>query len=655
MKHKRKLLVAALLAVSVSSAVAAPEVLSEEELGDVSAQGVQVITNPTDISAQQNNNDSIQINGASQSGSSGMQISNSVNSADNINTNVINLDSSSGMTMSQLNDQSAENYEVSDQTVLNNITTGVASNVSGSAVNVGQNIANITNSTNISLSQTNNQYASNEGSDTQSITNGDTATLQDNNNGSVQLNDNAQRGSSSMVLDNTVSSAQNVGQNIIAVDGLSDFTLSQTNIQYAENLKDIDQTITNNGDVSLQNNNNGSVQVNDDAQTESTGMIIKNTANSAQNVGQNIISGTNMDGINSITQLNDQVASNGTMDGEISSQNIMNQDASLQNNNQASVQLNDNAQANTTSMVILNTANSASNTAQNITDVTGAVSVNIIESSNIQTASNYTRWDVEQNVDVRDSDLQRNNTNSVQLNDNAQNATTGMVIANTAGSASNIGQNIGNSSQLVGANVVIQSNEQYAYNGSGWSNWSFQSINNDDGDVTVTLLQDNNNASVQLNNGTTAQDNVQAMVLTNTAHSASNKAQNLAIVANLTVGNIVAQSNSQEAGQNNVQAMAMLNESNSASNTAQNVLEGSSIVGLNLGIQTNDQIADNSSESEQTIDNISLVVSFPVLQDNNNASVQADADAQNNFSGMVAANIQCCIFCSNNKQWLFGS
>ncbi len=692
MRHKKKLLAAAILAVSVSSAVAAPQVLSEEELGDVSAQGIQVITNPTDISAQQNNNDSVQLNGISQQGAAGMQVVNNTNTAENVHSNLINLDSSSSMTMSQLNDQYAENHEIAEQYVYNyssvddqnnnnasvqinddaqtGITAGIVSNVSGSAKNIAQNIANITNSSSIGLTQTNNQVALNEGSDYQEIYNGSVSTLQDNNNNSVQLNDNAQSGSNTMVLDNTASSAQNVAQNIIGVDGLIDSTLTQSNAQYAENVKDADQLIINDGDTALQNNNNASVQVNDNAQTASSGMVIKNTADSAQNIAQNIIDAQNMDGLNIMSQSNYQTAINGTTDFEMISQVVLNNDADLQDNNNASVQLNANAQAGTTSMVMENTANSGSNTGQNITSASGFVSVNIVESSNTQYAENYTRWDVDQSVVTGNSNLQRNNVNSVQLNDNAQNSTSGMVIANTAGSASNIGQNAGQSFQFIGFNVLLQSNEQYAYNGSGWSNWSFQDVSNTGG-FEVTEFQDNNNASVQINNGTTAQEDVDAMALSNTAHAASNIGQNVAAAGNLFAGNEIGQANYQEAdnmtwtdqgvlnagiiditiaqdnnnssvqissGQNRVNAMTMQSVADSATNTGQNVLEGFTLAGLQLGYQSNEQYAYNDSLATQEVNNLSLLVSAPIVQDNNNGSVQVDNTQENNNT-MITANI----------------
>ncbi len=694
MGNKKTLLAAALLAASVSvPSMAGPQAISDDQLGNVSAQGIQVVTNPTAISNQQNNNDSIQANGSSQANSSGIQVMNMVNSAVNTQTNTAAIDTSLGITLTQSNDQYAENHEYSSQTIDNGstvsaqnnnnasvqmndssqmgATAGVVSNVAGSAMNIGQNIASITNSSAIGLSQSNSQFATNEGYDEQYITNAANNSTQNNNNSSVQVNSQAQSSSSTMVLNNTSSSASNIGQNVIYVDGLLNSSISQSNYQEAYNDKIPYQEIYNGGSTTMQNNNNGSVQINDDGQRDSSSIALTNTANSAKNVGQNIISATNMNGVNVISQSNEQYAANGGTTSSTLSHLVLNGDVSIQNNNNESVQLNSNAQANTNALSLSNTANSSENIGQNVADITGTVAINIISSSNYQEAYNYTRWDVDQTIGSGSSDLQRNNNNSVQMNENAQNNSSGMTISNTAASASNIGQNFANTEQIIGFNVVLQSNEQYAYNGSGWSNWSFQDITNNAGVFTLTTSQDNNNASVQMNDGATAQNNVNAMNLSNVAHSATNTAQNAAYVANVALGNIVSQSNYQVAdsltwtaqtignyglinvnidqdnnnasvqiqdGQNDVQAFAVSNVANSASNTAQNVVGGLNIIGLNVAIQTNESYATNESLSEQSINNNGLLVQANISQDNNNASVQLQG-GQNNFNGMSIANI----------------
>jgi len=57
---------------------------------------------------------------------------------------------------------------------------------------------------------------------------------QDNNNGSVQLN-NAQVGTTGMVILNSANSAVNVGINMANVTGATGFTINQTAIQSAIN------------------------------------------------------------------------------------------------------------------------------------------------------------------------------------------------------------------------------------------------------------------------------------------------------------------------------------------------------------------------------------------------------------------------------------
>lgn len=694
MGNRRSLLAAALLAATVSvPALAGQEVLSDEELGKVSAQGIQVVNNPTNISNQQNNNDSVQANGNSQSGASGMQVTNMVNSATNIQTNTATIDTSTGIISGQANDQYAENHEYSSQTITNGanasaqnnnnasvqmndssqvgVAAGVVSNTAGSAVNIGQNIAAITNSSAIGLSQSNSQLSTNEGYDEQYITNMGNNTTQNNNNSSVQLNAQSQSSSSTLVMSNTAGSALNIAQNAIFVDGLLNTNLSQYNLQIALNDKVPYQEIYNNANTSMQNNNNGSVQANDNSQRNSSSLAMSNTANAAKNIGQNIIDASNMNGVNTITQSNEQYAYNGGSSITSLSHVIINGDVSIQNNNNQSVQLNGNSQEGSNAISLSNTANSSENIGQNIANIAGVVAINDVTSRNYQEAYNYTRWEVDQTVGSGSTDVQRNNNNSVQLNDNAQNSANGLSINNTSASASNIGQNIANVGEIIGFNIVTQSNEQYAYNGSNWSNWSFQNITNNDGVLTLTTGQDNNNASVQMNDGATAQNNINALNLSNIAHSASNIAQNVANVANAALGNAVTQSNYQIAdnltyvaqgignyglvnvnidqdnnnasvqlqdGQNSVNALTMSNVSNSASNISQNIVNGSNLIGFNMAIQTNESYATNDSLAEQSIGNNGLLIQANLSQDNNNASVQLQG-GQNNFSGIAASNI----------------
>ncbi|WP_200762617.1 beta strand repeat-containing protein [Nitrosophilus alvini] len=685
----RKWLASALLAGMVMSPAAFAEVsaLSDADLGEVSAQGIQTITNPTDISDQQNNNDAVQLNGISQSGASGMEVINHVNSASNTHQNLVAVDASSAMSVAQANDQYADNVDGSDQTIDNQatvtdqnnnnsavqlnddsqtlITADVVSNAANSAKNVGQNIASITDSSAIAISQTNTQVALNSGEDTQTIDNAGETSAQENNNGAVQLNDNAQSPSSTMVLSNSAASAENVAQNILFVDGLTDSIITQTNDQFAQNEKATDQTITNGDYVELQNNNSGSTQLNDNAQANSNGLVISNTADSAKNVAQNMIEASNVNGLNIITQTNTQVAVNGEDLFNEDRQSVSNTLAALQNNNEASVQLNDNAQAGIAGMVVSNSADSAENVGQNLFSITGDVAVNVISSSNDQTAVNYSWWNIDQDVETSSNILQRNNSNSVQLNANAQNGVQALALTNTASSAANVGQNAGLSAEWIGFNYIEQSNTQSASN-YGISDQVISNVSF----LQITAIQDNLNGSVQLNYGATAQDDVVAMAVANTASSASNVGQNAAAAANLEIGNFIAQSNDQyannfvdnyqfvgnngliavtvgqdnvnagvqiENGQNRVAAMSLSNTAASASNVGQNVAAGADLLGLNTILQDNTQVAANSAWSGQLIDNYGLIFNLTIDQQNNNAAVQVNA-GQNDFVGMSLAN-----------------
>lgn len=740
--------------------------LSEEELGSISAQGLQVVDNPTDIAGQQNNNESVQLNGLSQSGASSFDIRNVTASAVNIEQNIDSYNAVSNFSTTAISDQYADNIkdsvqivdnlgDVTDQNnnnasvqlndlsqsgasamsilnaagsakniyqrvtnVVNSVgvsslstnnqvamnygyqwqeiwndevvtgqnnnnssvqlnddaqtgATGMAmSNVAGSAQNIGQMVGNVTGSTNVTIGQSNIQTAINEEFDYQLIVNWDLVNpIQNNNSGSVQLNDNAQAGASGMLIDNKAVSAMNVAQNVLNVDGLVSLSATQSNDQYASNEVYAFQDIWNVADTTLQNNNNSSVQVNETAQTSTSTMALANTANSAMNIGQNVVNAVNIDGLNIISQSNYQTAVSGALYG-VPYQSVVNiDDAWVQDNNHASVQLNDSAQAGSSSMAIANTALSGINIGQNVANLSGIVAVNIAEQSNVQEAYNYTYWAMDQSVYTGDSIEQRNNLQSVQLNDNSQALVSSMILANTAGSAMNIGQNVASSYAVLGFNAISQENIQYADNSYWWGNWSFQDITNYDGLITVTSLQDNNNSSVQLNDN--AQDSTSTMILANTAQSGMNIGQNVADAANLAYGNLFIQSNDQVAlnntwadqgignygwyaqvtiGQDNNNAsvqvtdaqydasgMVIANTANSAANIAQNIASGADFYIVNIAAQENAQYAENWTWSTQTIDNLALIVSAPLFQDNNNSSVQLTG-AQDTATGLVLAN-----------------
>jgi hypothetical protein len=285
--------------------------------------------------AQDNNNASVQLNG-SQNGASAMSLSNVSNSAANVGQNVASMWDIIGIDIAlQSNTQWAEIYSGPEQDVTNvgvflasvsffqdnnnssvqlngsqNPASGMSLlNASTSAVNVGQNIASVYNPIELNLvDQSNDQFAYAEVEAEQSVSN-DIAVVQDNNNGSVQLND-SQNGASGLSILNAAMSAVNVGQNIANITGAVPFgtTVSQTNTQYAENDATTGQSISNVVVIGTQDNNNGSVQLNN-SQAGISALLVGNVVSSAVNYGQNIASITGASGI-TMTQVNSQIAVN---------------------------------------------------------------------------------------------------------------------------------------------------------------------------------------------------------------------------------------------------------------------------------------------------------------------------------------------------------
>jgi hypothetical protein len=285
--------------------------------------------------AQNNNNASVQLND-SQNLASGMSLSNVSNSAANVGQNVADMSSIIGLNAAlQSNTQWAEIYSGPTQDVTNvglflagvsigqnnnnssvqlsgsqNDASGMSIlNASTSAVNVGQNIANVFNPMGLNfVGQSNDQIAYADVSAEQVVVN-DIAVVQDNNNGSIQLND-SQNGASGLSILNAAISAVNVGQNIANITGAVPFgtTVSQINTQHAENFATKDQSISNVVVIGTQNNNNGSVQLNN-SQAGISAMLVGNVVSSAVNYGQNIASITGASGI-TMTQLNTQTAIN---------------------------------------------------------------------------------------------------------------------------------------------------------------------------------------------------------------------------------------------------------------------------------------------------------------------------------------------------------
>jgi len=515
----RKLIATALLAGMVSSPMVMAEVLSDKDLGSVSAQGFQVAVQTAGAHEQNINNDSVQLNDNAQAAAAGMAVTNTAASAANVAQNVVGV--TGGLdrdAIYQRNDQTATNAERSEQV--------------GRQLDVDYTL----------------------------FTLGVLANVQNLNNGSTQLNGNAQAGIVGMAVTNAASSAANVAQNVVGLSNSAAFGLRddvrQANVQVAENQNVNGQfteqvDVDGNGlsvavDVDRQNINNGSTQLNDQAQAAARVIALTNSASSASNTAQNII-GISASLYDEVSQVNDQYAENVRINGQLSGQGeadvqvlALSVDFDKQSINNGSTQLNENAQFNVIGMVVSNLASSVANTAQNVAGIIDSSTGwgNDITQRNNQVALNAPingQGGVQLDLDVDvfggsiDIDEQNLNNGSVQLNDNAQERAAAMVLTNSASSALNVGQNIVGIVDSRGDDVR-QVNNQYAEDVSINAQDALQ-LNVDTGLIDLNYGEAHaNNGSVQLN------DNAQAaavgMVLTNTAGSAVNVAQNIVGMAN---------------------------------------------------------------------------------------------------------------------------
>ena len=345
-------------------------------------------------------------------------------------------------------------------------------------------------------------------------------------------------------------------------------------------------------DIINMNNNNNSVQLNDEAERYAKALLISNIANSATNSAINgLKTGNITDSYDSVFQTNEQEALNhiNTTDGfEAISENTNKETQVIrnftvddpeslayienQNNNNNSVQLTGNAQSNTKTAIMENISLSASNTALNLLS-TGDVNVpigepdpalygnitgSLIEQFNNQVAKNFNNeatgeyalalngeftddefyrteepeaGQMIENIhgNIAEDGVQNNNNNSVQLNDGAQSEAAGIIISNIANSATNIAVNMMTTGDITGTDIT-QENKQEAYNHmntatgdmyafAGNLNKQKQYIYN----CNCTAIdgeQNNNMNSVQLNGN--AQANLQTLVLLNSANSAAN-------------------------------------------------------------------------------------------------------------------------------------
>ncbi len=527
---KKKLLLSAIFAVgaiSISATAGDMQVINEEELDEVSAQGLQVIDNDNrhfaEINGQNNNLDSVQLNNNVQRDASAAGIINSAKSSVNAAINILldgeegppddvepptdtpgNSDKSFSHTFSQTNIQTAVNH-------MNTANNDDAEEKIAIAVNLDKEWQTVTN-------------------------NGDIRD-QDNNNNSIQLNNNAERKASGLLLENIAISSANTGINIFAAGAVSGTNGTQTNTQIAKNMsnyaeaQDGEQPIAVAGNVELgvtqkitneysssdepnsiydQDNNNNSVQLNNNAQREAEAIVMTNLANSAYNHGFNVMSMSDVSG-STLSQTNSQnaeshlnvakaeaptgIAVAGNLNKQ--TQNVLNAEGTYegdlayiedQDNNNNSVQLNNNAQRKASGLDITNSAVSAGNTGINIMATTSVSSSTLVQ-GNYQTARNFDNeahayvgnpesenMAVAANAEIAGEPGQyihtvhakildqNNNNNSVQLNDNAQRELSTLSAINMAQSAVNSGINILSVDGPVDGSNISQTNVQYASN-----------------------------------------------------------------------------------------------------------------------------------------------------------------------------------------------
>jgi len=414
--------------------------------GQLAGQGDVSLTPIFGLNAdnQNINNGSTQLNGTSQVNAEALALTNSASSAANIGQNIGYVNAGAGFfdfgIVYQTNDQTATNSGVNAQgaiqidadlggleislgtqninngsTQLNDAAQNMVSamaitNAASSAANVGQNVAAADDGWFGWAYQMNLQIAENRGVNVQGALEADIDAItldydvgtQNINNGSVQISSIAQADISAMAATNAASSAVNVGQNMASVgwssfvslvDQTNDQTATVANVINGQGAGQVDVDILAiSMDAANQNINNGSVQLNNAAQSDAEALALTNSASSAVNVGQNIAAaGANWFG--DIDQTNTQYASSAKINAQLAGQvqiDILawSENAQIQNINNGSVQLNDNAQQNASGMAITNASSSAVNVGQNIAGVASGF-IGSITQTNTQTALNW--------------------------------------------------------------------------------------------------------------------------------------------------------------------------------------------------------------------------------------------------------------------------
>ncbi|WP_457623057.1 beta strand repeat-containing protein [Persephonella sp.] len=644
------------------------------------------------IQDQNNNNNSVQLNDNAQREASFVAIKNTANSAANNGVNAAYI--ANGLTNSEI-------IQSNEQTAQNHLNYAKVQFDTGTAEAYNENKQG--------------QLIDNASAEIEFVGNAEIIS-QNNNNNSVQLNNNAQRQASGVIIENAAMSAVNKGVNLIGVGEITSSTLSQSNNQTAKNFDNTAESIdvamaynAENGsaqeiineiaNIIEQDNNNNTVQLNDDAQRNATGIVIENVANSAENTGINVLSGGDLITLEAaqagafkgtLGQNNTQTAKNhdnnatGSSEAEAVNVNKERQIVSTynrnidlylniedQDNNNNSVQLNGNAQYEAIGGVISNASMSANNIGVNVMAV-GDIENSGVEQLNTQTASNFNNTanggtlakasnmesGATQDIDnmneytsIIDMD---NNNNSVQLNNNAQRKAQGIVIANTANSATNTGLNGMITGNIVGdldadaPTEITQLNTQTANNHLNTAtagetaaaynlNKQTQVIRNftvdDPNNLAYIERQNNNNNSVQLNNS--AQRETVSMVMENASLSGTNIGVNL-----LTTGDVnVPPTHVDPSTYGNVTDSVIIQSNDQTATNFNNEAEGDNAYALNGEYTDGVFFRTDEPEAGQMIENIHGYIPTEGVQNNNNNSVQLNDNAQAKAQGLIISNI----------------
>lgn len=136
---KKHFLLSALLAGVLAGPSFSGEVLSEEELEEVAAQGVQTVYNEDDVDARQdNNNGSLQLTDEAQQDIENVVVDNAAQSAANASVNLLgNMDTVGDINASQEAEQYADNYvDYTDQLIDNDDDVDARQNNNSASVQI---------------------------------------------------------------------------------------------------------------------------------------------------------------------------------------------------------------------------------------------------------------------------------------------------------------------------------------------------------------------------------------------------------------------------------------------------------------------------------------------------------------------------------------